>query len=596
MAKGSSLFSSMTLSPKRWRVAPRAPSSYRSQFSDLPPLLAQVLYNRDVRDVAAVTDFLKSDGEEANAFALPGMHTAVTRIRAALRREERIAVYGDFDADGITATALLVQTLQALDANVQPYIPDRVDEGYGLNDGALDALGANGVSLVVTVDCGSRASDAIAHAGQQGLDIVVTDHHSLGSPLPDAVAVVNPRRALDRRGGSHDPRLDTLSGVGVAYQLARALLLSQRQSPVTQRDVSLQAEDLLDLVALGTVADVVPLRGENRILVQRGLERLNGMARPGVKALCEVARLRPGKVDATAIGYILGPRLNAAGRLGDAMLALRLLLTEDETEARGLARELDSLNRERQRLTGQACDLARKLALEADGEPLLLFAASREFLPGIVGLVAGRLLDEFYRPTVVVEIGEEISRGSCRSIPEFHITRALDDCEGLLQRHGGHAAAAGFRVANENLDRLTERLRGLAVEELSDQDLTPTLDIDAEVALSEMSWELQQALLHLEPCGCKNPRPLFASRGVPVRSYRAVGREGKHLKLRLSDGRLTWDAIAFRQGEWAGRLPDLVDVVYHLEVNEWNGRRQLQLNVQDIRPATATAEIQEGAG
>ncbi len=585
----------MALSPKRWRVASRAPASYLSQFPDLHPLLAQVLYKRDVRDVAAVTDFLRSDGEEANAFALPGMHTAVTRIRKAMRREERIAVYGDFDADGITATALLVQTLHALGADVQPYIPDRVDEGYDLNKGALDALVADGVSLVVTVDCGSRASKEIAHAGEQGLDILVTDHHSIGSPLPDAVAVVNPRRAGDANDGSHDARLDTLSGVGVAYQLARSLLLSQRQSPVIQRDVSLQPEELLDLVALGTVADVVPLRGENRILVRRGLERLNGMARPGIRALCEVARLRPGKVDATAIGYILGPRLNAAGRLADAMIALRLLLTDDETEARELAGELDILNRRRQRVTGEACEVARKLVLEADGDPLLLFAASREFLPGIVGLVAGRLLDEFYRPTVVVEIGEEVSRGSCRSIPEFHITRALDDCEGLLERYGGHAAAAGFTVANENLDRLTERLRGLAVKELRDRDLTPTLDIDAEVGLSEMSWELQQALSQLEPCGCKNPQPLFASRGVPVRSYRAVGREGKHLKLRLSDGTLTWDAIAFRQGEWAGRLPDLIDVAYHLEVNEWNGRRQLQLNVQDIRPATTIAEVEEGA-
>jgi single-stranded-DNA-specific exonuclease len=290
-------------------------------------------------------------------------------------------------------------------------------------------------------------------------------------------------------------------------------------------------------------------------------------------------------VDATAIGYVLGPRLNAAGRLAHAEIAYRLLLTDDGREAEHLALELDRLNRERQHLTRETHEIARQLALASEAEPLLLFAASPRFLPGVVGLAASRLADEFHRPAVVVEVGEEISRGSCRSIRGFHITQALDACEDLLVRHGGHAAAAGFTVASSDLDTLADRLKKIASNKLSDADLTPVLDVDAEVALTEMSWDLLQALSMLEPCGRDNERPLFVSRDVPVRYYRAVGREGRHLKMALSDGRATWDAIAFRQGEWAGQLPNMIDVAYHLELNEWNGQRRLQLNVQDIRPA-----------
>ncbi len=581
---------------KRWQVAAPAPADHLSQLPHLDRLLVQVLYNRGITDPAAVSDFLDGDRYVANPFALEGMNAAVTRIRRAVREAERIAVYGDFDADGITATALLLQTLRALGAQVQAYIPHRVDEGYGLNEEALGALVGQDVSLVVTVDCGIRAVDEIAHARRLGLDVIVTDHHSLGARLPPAVAVINPKRSGASSRSSSDPYDDALAGSGVAYRLAQALLRSHRQAPVTERETSLQEEDLLDLVALGTVADLVPLRGQNRVLVRQGLECINDMRRPGLRALCEKAGLRPGKVDATAIGYVLGPRLNAAGRLADAEIACRLLLTDDGAEAVRLAAGLDALNRERQQLTRETYEMARRLVLEGGDDSLVLFAASEQFLPGIVGLVASRLLDEFYRPAVVVEIGEQTSRGSCRSIAGFHVTHALEACEDLLERYGGHAAAAGFEVSNHNLDRLARRLGQIASERLSDEDLTPALTIDAEVELSEMSWDTLRALSSLEPCGCGNPPALFASRGVRVQYHRAVGREGRHLKLALSDGRATWDAIAFRQGEWAGELPGVIDVAYHLEVNEWNGQRRLQLNVQDIRPAGSGTEREGPAG
>ncbi|MFQ6102433.1 MAG: single-stranded-DNA-specific exonuclease RecJ [Anaerolineae bacterium] len=569
----------MPLNPKHWQVAPPAPPSHIARFPYLHPMIVQLLYNRGVIEPAEVTTFLSGEGGEANPFDLEEMHAAVTRLRQAVRAGEPIAVYGDFDADGVTATALLIQTLRALGGHVRPYIPHRVDEGYGLHEEALTELARDGTRVIVTVDCGVRAVEEVAHASRLGLDVIITDHHSVGDELPKAVAVIDPKRPDSRYP------FGELAGAGIAYKLAQALLRSHHQTPVTGQEVRLEEEDLLDLVALGTITDLVPLLRENRTLVHRGLARINCMERLGVEALCRQAGLKPGQVDATAIGYILGPRLNAAGRLAHAKIAYQLLETKYPAEAERLAEELGRLNRERQQLTLETQEQARQLALDTAGEGPLLFAAAPDFLAGVVGLVASRLVDEFYRPAVVVEVGEEASRGSCRSIPEFHITAALDQCADLLIRHGGHAAAAGFTVPNEHLDELADRLRKLAAERLSGVELTPVLSVDAEVELSQMSWELQRELAQLEPCGYANPHPLFLSRNVHVQSQRAVGDGGKHLKLTLSDGQVTWDGIAFRQGEWAGKLPDRVDVVYHLEVNEWNDQRQLQLNIQDIRPA-----------
>ena len=568
----------MTSHPKRWQVAPPAPPSHINRLSHLHPIVVQALYNRGITDPDDVSAFLGGPGEETTPFALEGIPPAVTRLRQALHAGEPIVVYGDFDVDGVTATALLVQTLRALGGQVRPYIPHRVDEGYGLHKRVLTQLARSGARVVVTVDCGIRSLDEVAHANQVGLDVIITDHHSAGPNLPDALAVIDPKRA--------DSRYPTreLAGVGVAYKLAQALLRSHRQTPVTSQDVNLEEEDLSDLIALGTVADLAPLVGENRTLVRRGLACLNRMERPGIEALCRQAGLQSGKVDTTAIGYALAPRLNAAGRMAHAKDAYQLLDTTYPAEAERLAGELNQLNRKRQQLTLETQEHARQLALEAEDDSFLLFAASPDFLAGIVGLAASRLVDEFYRPAVVVEMGKKVSRGSARSIPDFHITNALDKCSDLLAQHGGHAAAAGFAVANDNLDELANRLRRLAAEQLASAELTPVLSVDAEVELAQMSWELHHELAQLEPCGYANPHPLFLSRDVRVAGHRAVGNEGRHLKLTLTDGQVAWDAIAFRQGDWTDKLPDRIDLVYNLEVNEWNGQRRLQLNVQDIRP------------
>lgn len=575
-------------SEKRWNIAPRIPPSVLATLREFHPVIAQVLYNRGQDTPQKARAFLDG-GDDAlhNPFALHGMAQAVERIRRAIRGGEQIVVYGDFDADGVTSTALLVQALQALGARVEPYIPHRVDEGYGLNFEALRTLHRQGTSLVVTVDCGIRSVEEVAYGRRLGLDLIVTDHHSVGEALPPAVAVIDPKIDTRRRleeGRTNGYPEDMLAGVGVAYKLAQALFsVAQSQD---RRPPPLRLDDLLDLVALGTVADLVPLdRLENRELVRRGLHVLNRAQRPGVYELMEVAGVRPEQCNATSIGFMLGPRINAAGRLDSAMIAYELLSTQDMARASELAQQLQALNVERQELTLQAVEVAREQAFDSSQDLPLIFATSSGFRPGIVGLVAGRLCEEFYRPAVVVQQGETESRGSCRSIDEFDITDALDECADLLVRHGGHAQAAGFTVLNENLPRLRERLMQLAAERLDGEDLRPLLDIDAEVPFDQLSEALADELRRLEPTGAGNNAPLFVTRGVRVVEARRVGQEGKHLRLRLSNGVQSLDGIAFKFGDWAERLEGTMDIVYHLEINEWNGRRRPQLNIQDLRPA-----------
>ena len=558
---------------KRWKVASSAPRAHLDQFPGLAPLLVQVLYNRGVVSPDEVHGFLDGTWSEGDPFDLPDMARATDSLIRAITNRVPIAVYGDFDADGVTATALMVQTLVALGADVREYIPNRVDEGYGLNLKSLRALYQDGVRLVVTVDCGTRAVEEIGQA-RRGIEFIVTDHHSVGQELPRALAVINPKR-----DDSAYP-FRSLAGVGVAYKLAQALIEEARECGVP---VHIEEQSLLDLVALGSVSDMVPLVGENRHLVRRGLEVLNQGKREGLKALLQKARLGSSEVDAATIGFGLGPRLNAAGRLGDARLSYRLLVTADKSEAWQLARQLDEKNQQRQTLTSSAYQRAESLALSRGEDAPLLYAADPSFMSGIVGLVAARLTDTYYRPSVVIEEGEEVCKGSCRSIGEFHITRALDECRDLLVRHGGHAAAAGFTVRRERLDPLMERLSDIAAQQLSGQDLMPTIHIDASVPAAEMGWDTVDWVRKLEPCGEGNPAPIFSSEGVVVLEKRGVGSENQHLKLILDAGGQARDAIGFRLGSCASSLGDRVDLVYTLQVNEWNGDSRLQFHLLDVR-------------
>lgn len=569
---------------KRWLVTPPAGADHLLRYRGMTPVLAQILYNRGLTDPGDAYEFLyKDDLAEGSLLAMRGRRTpvdkALARIRTAIKRKELIVVYGDFDADGVTSTTLLVQALRRLGANVQPYIPHRVDEGYGLNSEALLKLARKGAKLVITVDCGIRSVQEVEDGKAAGLDLIITDHHSVGSEIPDALAVINPK--LD----DCDYRDDMLAGVGVAYRLAEALYTAGAAT-VNGNGAKPNAEELLDLVAIGTVADLVPLnRLENRMLVRRGLAQVNRAQRPGLRALISVAGLKLGSIGAEQIGFGIGPRINAAGRLESAMLAYDLLATLDIIQADALANQLHGLNTQRQELTRAAQELVRGQLQDTTSIPLI-FASDRNFKPGIVGLVAGRLVEEFFRPAIVMEEGQDESRASCRSIPQFDITQALDQCAALLVRHGGHAQAAGFTVRNENVEILRERLMSIAQSALDGQDLAPTLEVDMELDAAAINLDLALELTKLEPTGHGNPSPVFVTRNLKVQDYRTVGRDEGHLKLKLgrfNDSPL--DAIGFRLGEWTQQMPPYIDLAYQLEVNEWNGARSAQLNVLDLRAA-----------
>lgn len=581
----------MSSIPKRWSVLEPLPTTLAEKLSHRNSLILQILFNRGLRTETEIETFLDGQVRYHDPTSMRGMANAVQRILRAARMGEPIVVFGDFDADGVTSTVLMVQTLEALGANVRPYIPHRVDEGYGLNREAIERLSAEGTALLVTVDCGIRSPEEVARANQLGMDVIVTDHHSVRrdvegrDELPPAFAVINPKR-------QDDPYpFKELAGVGIAFKLAQMLLAEGRPNR------SLQESDLLDLVAIGTVADVMPLplMGENRALVQRGLAALSRPRRPGLQALMEEARLSPARVTSTAIGFILGPRINAAGRLDSAMLAYDLLSAPDVLTARQRATELGDLNRKRQAMTLELVARAKE-KIAAEGEERELFMVSDpEFPSGLVGLVAGRLVEERYRPVMLVEEdqnGSGFSRGSARSIPEFNVTAALDECRDLLVRYGGHAMAAGFTVPNEDLPELRRRLEAIAARELAGCDLAPTLMIDAVLELEDLDWATLGLLQVLEPHGEGNPQPVFVSRNLEVVTERMVGQAGQHLKLTVRDphasgprARIVWDAIGFNQGAWGGRLPDQIDLAYTFESNEFNGDLRLQLNIKDLRPA-----------
>lgn len=568
----------MSARRKRWDVRPPAPPDFAYTLG-LSPLVASLLYQRELRDPDAVRHFLEADYRNGlhDPLLMKGMPEASARIAQAIERGEPMAVYGDFDTDGVTAVTLLIQALRAMGGNIRPYIPHRTREGYGLNHLAVTQLAEDGVRLLITVDCGISNVAEVAEAMRIGLDVIVTDHHHPPAVLPAALAVVNPKQLDCNYPYKH------LVGVGIAFKLTQALV---------KRGLKLngvRGRDLLDVVALGTVTDMGPLTGENRVLVKAGLEAIHATQRPGLKALIEAAGLVQTKVDASAIGYMLGPRINAAGRLDDAVRAYKLLLAESYAEAKTLAEELNQTNRQRQDLTKKTQALAREQAETAGKhQRRIVVIDGEEFPAGVVGLVAGKLVEEWGRPVLLIERGADQSRGSARSVPGFSIVEALTSCKDLFVRYGGHAAAAGFTIDNPNIPLLEERLLTLAENQLTDAMLQPALNIDAVVPLDSLSWELLGELQRLEPFGQANPQPTLMSAGVNVVDARPRGAEGQHLRLVLRcGGGPPCEAIAFRLGHLADALKRYprIDIAYNLEANEWNGERKLQMNVKDFRRA-----------
>lgn len=568
------------INPKHWSIYPTLSAQAQTALAAFPPILQQLLFNRGYASDAEARAFLRAETNfDTSPFQMTGMQAAIERILYAISHQEPIAIYGDYDVDGVTATALLVQALQALGAQVRGYIPNRFDEGYGLNNDALNNLKEQGVGLVITVDCGIRSPAEAAHARSIGLDLIISDHHQPSETLPIAFAVINPKQ-----DGDQYPDKD-LAGVGIAYKIAQALV--EKLTIASEQAVDFNPAVLLDLVALGTVADLAPLVGENRMLVRKGLQCIRTTSRQGLFALANVAELAIGKTTAMNIGFVLGPRLNAAGRLESALAAFELLTTSDLMLAGQLAQKLDIQNRERQRVTREIQAQAEEMARASDPDANILFAVHPDFNAGVVGLAASRLVETYYRPAIVGQQSEETTRCSCRSIPEFHITEALDQCSDLLVRHGGHAAAAGFTVTNENLPALKERLKIIAQEKLSKIELRPTLAADMEVALHEMRPDVLKYMDYLQPTGYGNQDAVFVSRNLQVKSSRTVGADAKHIKMTLSDGRVTYDAIGFRLGHLQKNMPPKVDVMYTFEINEFNGRTSLQLNLKDVHASGA---------
>jgi single-stranded-DNA-specific exonuclease len=555
-----------------WEVAPAASPDQLRALDVGSPLVAQLLWNRGVRDAAAAGRFLRPEREPlGDPRRMTGVAAAVRRIRAAIAQGVPIAIHGDYDVDGVSATAVLALTLRLLGAEPIVHIPHRARDGYGLSPAAMHALRARGARLVLTVDCGITANAEVALATELGMDVVVTDHHHVPVTLPAAAAVLNPRQPGCGYG------YQDLSGVGVAYVLARALL--HDALPAAQAEAA--AEALLDLVALGTLADMVPLVGENRTLLARGLRVLRTAPRPGLRALATVAGVELEHLTAQQAAFALAPRLNAAGRMGEATDAYALLVAADEASATALAEQLNQLNRGRQRAVGDGVALAREQA--RTGAPAIVVAG--DFAPGIAGLIASRLTEETGRPCVVLERGEEHCKGSARGPEGFHLAAALGECADLLVKFGGHAQAAGMTLRTEHLPAFAERLQALSVAALGPSPPRAPRRVDGVLGLRAVNWEFGEALQALEPYGTGNPVPLFLTPRAQVRESRAVGEAG--LGLRLSDGGLPLRAVLFRADGRTVPTGAMVSVVYQVERSVYRGSVRLELRLEDLRPATS---------
>jgi len=555
------------LAHTHWKLLPDAekPLLFRGAGS----LVSRLLYNRGITDHSGAEIFLKADKRLAiDPFSVPDMHQAVNRVYKALLSGEKIAVYGDFDADGITATALLVQGLSELGGDVVPYIPHRMQEGYGLRIPALEKLHKQGVTLVITVDTGITAFAEIEKARKMGMEILVTDHHVPLAELPPAGIIVDPKRT------DSDCPFKEFAGVGVAYKLMEGLLSGGGHDDLLNSS--------LELVTLGTITDMSPLISENRYWVKSGLRLLHRTRRIGLVELMNIAGIEKSRLTTDSISYQIGPRLNSAGRLDDAGTSYQLLVTQDRAQARILATELEEKNKERQRLVAETYDKARRQILEDGADRVILMASDADYPPGVIGLVAGRLADEFYRPVILFKIGADSCRGSARSIPEFDLMEALKTCHHLLTKYGGHARAAGFNAHTRDMQQLQKRLRSLAEEQLTGLDLRPHIDIDAEVSLSAFAGGTFEEMRQLEPFGMGNPAPVFLSRKVEVVEQKLVGSQNDHIKLKLKQDGIVWDTMGFRLGNYLGELSRHIDIVYSVEVDNFNGKGQLRLNLLDF--------------
>ena len=557
------------LPPKRWLPPP--PTAGHRLPADLPSPAVQLLLSRGIGDAKALERFLNPSGLPHSADLLAGVADALPRLAAAVRDGETVAVFGDFDVDGISGTAILTETLTRLGTPVIPYLPHPVAEGHGMTPGAVGRLVEQGATLILTVDCGISNAVEVAHAQRSGADVIITDHHTPSPEPPDAIAIVNPRMP-----GNVYP-FPELCGAAIAYKLATALLdyLGAPADP-----------SLLELAALGTIADLVPLRDENRYLVQEGLAALSDTKRPGLRALLRRVNLDGRLLRAEDVGFRIAPRLNASGRMEHPETSLDLLLTHDSREADRLANELEQYNTRRRDLTSNASEIAINRILDADQVPAIIISHDDAYTPGINGLIAGRLAETFNRPAVALARADaEHLVASARSAGDFNLIAAISQCRDLLVRYGGHQAAAGFTVRNDLFGQVSQRLTDIAKAELGLFEPEPTLQIHAEGTLDELlSPELSRLCAQLEPFGKENPTPVYLTRRARVLNAGYVGAQGQHLKLHVSSGGRTVDALHWNHpGTWPGY--ETVDLVFQLAEDSYRGERRTYLRIEDLRPA-----------
>ncbi len=556
---------------KRWTLQAPNPQ-LRQSFSDelnIHPIIAQLLINRQITTVPQARVFLSAEMTTLNnPFLLTDMDRAVARIELAKQRAEKILIFGDYDVDGVTSSALLRRLFDQLGLETINYIPHRMEEGYGLNAEVADFARDQGIHLLITVDCGINAFGPIASIKAAGIDVIVIDHHEPDGPkIPAALAVINPKRQ-----DCLYP-FKNLSAVGLVAKLMQAIL-----GEIPKED--------LDLVALGTVADVVPLLGENRVFVKNGLPFIERTNKPGLQALLEVAKIAGKKMKPSYIGFILGPRINAAGRMDSARISLDLLLSENASDAHALARSLEAHNQTRQRMQTEVVSEALRM-IEAD-ENLksqdIIVVHKEGWHKGVLGIVASRIVDKYYRPTVVISVEEGLGTGSARSIEGFHLNEALGACSWALENFGGHKRAAGLRLKHDNIEAFRIAINAFAQQALTQEQFIPSLNIDCEISFKDIDMGLVEVLGSLEPHGEGNPAPLFCSRKVTVKSPPSVlGRDT--LKFWVSDGNKTFSAVGFGMGSLKDsvKLGAVVDLAYTLGIDDWNKAPVVQLVLKDIK-------------
>ncbi|MGM0844118.1 MAG: single-stranded-DNA-specific exonuclease RecJ [Bacillota bacterium] len=562
----------MLKSKSRWLVKDQGEtnSSELQQQLRIPPIVSKLLANRGIHDIEEAKAFLHGEKEPFHdPYLLMDMDKAVDRVKTAIEHGEPILIFGDYDADGVSSTSTMMQTLLDLGAEAHFYIPNRFTEGYGPNENAFRWAAEEGFSLIITVDTGIAAVNEAALAKELGMDLIITDHHEPGPELPDALAILHPKRE-----GSTYPFAD-LAGVGVAFKFAHALYGSL-------------PEHLLDLAAIGTIADLVPLKGENRAIAQKGLAKLRTSKRPGIAALCKAANAQMNEITEETVGFAIAPRINAIGRLGDADPAVDLMLSQDMEESMAIAQEIDGINKERQKIVNEMTQEAIEM-VETEfplSHNSVLVIGKEGWNSGVVGIVASRLVEKFYRPVIVLSFDSDkgFAKGSARSIAGFDLFKNLSECRELLPHFGGHPMAAGMTLNLENVEELRNRLNEYANEQLTEEDFIPLTELDASISLEDVDIETIESLQMLAPFGMGNPKPKLLIEGVTISGMRKIGGNQDHLKLSLKKDVHSLDSIGFGMGEFADHISPLaeISVIGELSINEWNNNRKPQLFLKDL--------------